>query len=94
MIARRGSPKIMISDNGTNLRGASKELKRAIEVLNDSKKYNSPASSHMGGVWERIICTPTHLKNRTLKDELLSALFAEMEAIMNARPIVKVSGRH
>lgn len=108
MIARRGSPKVMISDNGTNLRGASKELRKAIEELNTREineemilrsiewKYNSPASSHMGGIWERLIRSVknsfyTILQNRTLKDELLLTLFAEVESIINARPIIKVS---
>ncbi|KAG5870885.1 hypothetical protein JTB14_035753 [Gonioctena quinquepunctata] len=49
----------------------------------------------MGGVWECLIHSVknsyTVLRNRTLKDELLSTLFAEVKAIINARPIVKVS---
>lgn len=37
MAARRGLPFIVYSDNGTNFRGASKELKDAISSLNRTK---------------------------------------------------------
>ena len=55
---------------------------------------NPPGSSHMGGVWERqiqsawIILLPllkTH--GRSLNDESLRTLLAEIEAILNSRPL-------
>ena len=55
--ARRGVPKVVISDNGTNLTAAEKELKSMLEELNDKKieqklreimwKFLPPAASHM-----------------------------------------------
>ncbi len=63
----RGKVKIFRSDRGTNFVGAVKELGiHAINVedqhmasyLNDSGTvwiFNPPHSSHMGGVWERMI---------------------------------------
>lgn len=67
--SRRGVPDIVRSDNGTNFKGAEKELGRAIQDWNQQQinKYmlqrqiqwcfNPPFASHMGGVWERQIRT-------------------------------------
>ena len=66
-VARRGQPKIIRSDNGTNFVGANKELRKAVQELKEDKInktlaekniqwiFNPPAASHMGGVWERQI---------------------------------------
>ena len=68
-MARRGQPSEIWSDNGTNFIGAQKELKRAVQQWNQDQihahllkkeidwKFNPPAASHMGGVWERQIRT-------------------------------------
>ncbi|XP_048582060.1 uncharacterized protein LOC125561765 [Nematostella vectensis] len=58
--------------------------------------YNPPAASHMGGVWERNIRTVRKvlaalLKQQVLDDEGLATLFAEVEAIVNGRPLTGVS---
>ena len=57
------------SDNGTNLVGAERELRRELEKWNSSRVqnemlqkgitwvFNPPAASHFGGVWERMIRT-------------------------------------
>ena len=57
----------LVSDNGTNFRGANREIKEAImawnkDELNDrlteigvSWEFNPANSGHSGGVWERII---------------------------------------
>lgn len=68
MAARRGLPKQIHSDNGTNFRGADRELQKAIrELLLDDKlkdeitglgivwTFNPPEAPHMGGVWERLV---------------------------------------
>jgi hypothetical protein len=66
-IARRGSVKIIWSDNGTNLVGARRELREEIGRWNQSQihasllqreidwHFNPPSASHFGGVWERMI---------------------------------------
>ena len=55
---------------------------------------NPPGASHMGGVWERQIRTArgilegllkTH--DQSLNDETLRTLMAEVESIMNSRPL-------
>lgn len=67
MISRRGQPLIIFSDRGTNLRGADRELRDAMEEINFDDLsnefiqrgitwiFNPPAASHMGGAWERLI---------------------------------------
>ena len=62
-IARRGSPLVIRSDNGTNLTSGEKELREAIGGWNKSKigeflpqkegrrVFNPPAASHMDGIW-------------------------------------------
>ncbi|XP_074653617.1 uncharacterized protein LOC141907774 [Tubulanus polymorphus] len=66
-IARRGKPKRIYSDNGTNFTGGEKELRDQLTKLNQTKiadatsqdhiqwYFNPPAASHMGGVWERLV---------------------------------------
>ncbi|XP_055842841.1 uncharacterized protein LOC129909790 [Episyrphus balteatus] len=66
-IARRGWPLEIFSDNGTNFRGASVELKEAVNKIDIDKiatafvrpnlkwNFNPPLSPHMGGSWERLV---------------------------------------
>ena len=74
-IACRGKPKEILSDNGTNLIGADRDLRQAIQDLNQSIiqtlmsncgiawKFNPPVSPWMGGSWESLI----KLSKRALK---------------------------
>ena len=62
--SRRGNPKTMRSDNGTNFVGAKRELEEALKSLNRERNtselaqkgitwcFNPPSSSHMGGIFE------------------------------------------
>ncbi|XP_046869028.1 uncharacterized protein LOC124461555 [Drosophila willistoni] len=64
-VARRGVPRCILSDNGTNFRGVSRVLKEHIERISTLAveqqyptlefKFNPPISPHMGGVWERLV---------------------------------------
>ena len=66
-IARRGKPKTVISDNGTNFVGAANELKAAFKELNHSEMqrnlaqngiqwtFNPPAAPHFGGAWDYLV---------------------------------------
>lgn len=66
-IARRGAPVEIISDRGTNFIGASRELKEALQQVDQNKlmeyfvspnvkwSFNPPASPHFGGAWERLV---------------------------------------
>lgn len=58
--------------------------------------FNPPHASHMGGLWERMIRTIRRvmsavLKDCRLNDEVLVTLLCEVEAIVNSRPLTKVS---
>ena len=81
-IARRGKPIEIISDNGTNLVGANKEIRASLlewnqhqihESLlqNDIKWiFNQPAGSHHGGVWERCIRTVRKIMMALMKEQI------------------------
>ena len=65
--ARRGQSKVMYSDNGSNFRGAEKELgdlfsktdfdevSKTLTNYNINWKFIPPLSPWMGGVWESIV---------------------------------------
>ena len=65
--ARRGPVKYIRSDNGTNLVGAERELRKEVENLDKDKihefllekgidwVFNPPGASHHGGVWKRLV---------------------------------------
>ena len=58
--------------------------------------FNPPAGPHHGGVWERCIRTVRKvmkalMKEQVLDDEGLNTLMCEVEAIINGRPITKLS---
>ena len=88
-IARRGTVREILSDNGTNFVGAANEWKKAFKEMDQSKigdfllshscdwiiwRRNPPLASHMGGVWERQI--------RSVRN-VLSALFMEHSKSLN-----------
>ena len=66
-MGRRGKPKQIFSDNGSNFIGAERILRTALQELNHSQlesyflqneitwNFNPPTASHMGGAWERTI---------------------------------------
>ena len=74
-INRRGLPKCIYSDNGSNFVGAEREITTAIEDWNQKQiqdellqkgcqwVFQPPRASHASGVWERLIrSTRTALK--------------------------------
>ena len=107
-VCRRGQPKEITSDNGTNFVGAEREIRQSMKDWNQTKihdylhqrgiqwKFNPPAASHMGGIWERSIRTVRKvlcfvMKEQTVDDEALSTLMCIVEAIVNGRPLSVVS---
>lgn len=59
-------------------------------------KFNPPAASHMGGAWERMIRTTRRildmlLGEQRLHDECLLTFMAEVERIINDRPLTAPS---
>ncbi|KAK3752638.1 hypothetical protein QZH41_008763, partial [Actinostola sp. cb2023] len=65
--SRRGVPKEMVSDNGTNFVGAVNELKQLVNQLDKDKvqqvtvnkginwKFNPPGTPHFGGIHEIMV---------------------------------------
>jgi hypothetical protein len=59
--------------------------------------FNPPTASHMGGIWERLIRVIRKvfagilIESCRMTDEMLQTVFAEVESIINGRPITKVS---
>jgi Pao retrotransposon peptidase/Family of unknown function (DUF5641)/Protein of unknown function (DUF1759)/Integrase zinc binding domain len=111
MVSRRGAVRKMFSDNGTNLRGADRELREAVQQLDNAEfrdgvvtesiewHFIPPASPHMGGAWERMIGTVkrallTVMAHQRMNDEILLTVFAEVESIVNNRPLTYVSDDH
>ena len=108
-ICRRGPVRSIKSDNGGNFVGAESEMKKALKEMDQGKikeallkhdcdwiewEKNPPASSHMGGVWERQIRSVRSVLVSLMKahagrldDESLRTLFVEVEAIVNSRPL-------
>lgn len=78
-ISRRGCPVEIFSDNGTNLRGAEREIRTCLEELNNSEiirwtsihnikwKFIPPGTPHMGGCWERLVRSVKSILLVTLK---------------------------
>lgn len=83
-VCRRGNPKLIRSDCGTNFKGASNELKKEIERMNHLKidaslrrksiqwEFNPPESPHMGGVWERMVRSVKTSLNAILMSDSIS----------------------
>ncbi|XP_055615074.1 uncharacterized protein LOC129761378 [Toxorhynchites rutilus septentrionalis] len=93
--SRRGWPFEFFSDNGTNLRGASKEIIEAVRNIGDdcADQLTTP---HMGGVWERLVRSVKEVltvidDGRRITDEILQTAIVEAEDIVNSRPLTYVS---
>ena len=104
MIARRGKPRGLQSDNGTNFVGADRELRDCLDNWDRGKiqdemaqegierNFNPPAATHFGGVWERLIqsckrAIKAVVGKQVLTDEVLLIIMAEVEALLNSRPL-------
>lgn len=105
-VARRGSPQRIYSDNGTNFRGAARELANEIRAINRDIAstftngetewiFNPPSAPHMGGVWERKVRSikeafKSLCHNERLNDEELVTFLAEAELMVNSHPLTFV----
>ncbi|XP_062579354.1 uncharacterized protein LOC134241304 [Saccostrea cucullata] len=110
-IAIRGKVREFRSDRGTNFVGSTDALRiTAVNIESSPVKkfltdsgcswiFNPPHSSHMGGVWERMIGIARRILDsmllketkKNLTHDVLNTLMAEVTAIINSRPIVPVS---
>ena len=110
-ISIRGRVAEFRSDRGTNFIGSTDALGiNAVNVEDSTVRsfltkngcswiFNTPHSSHMGGVWERVIGLARRILDaillkqpkRQLTHDVLVTLMAEVTAILNNRPLVPVS---
>jgi len=105
-IARRGTPKEIYSDNGTNFKATAKiigeELKNVNFPIFQQKfdriqwKFNPPSAPHMGGAWERLVRSVKAVLHKLclsekFYDDGLRSSLCEVEFILNARPLTFVS---
>ena len=79
--SRRGKPRGIWCDNGTNFVGAEKQLRQALKTWNNEQihdfllqsdiawHFNPPKASHMGGAWERMIRTVRKILNPLIKEQ-------------------------
>ena len=82
-MSRRGCPKRIFCDNGTNLVGAEGQLKELLSLLDQNKihgmmvgkgiewHFNPPSASHMGGAWERLIRSVRKVLRPLLSEQTL-----------------------
>ena len=82
-VSRRGPPKVLYSDNGTNFRGAQSEVKQMLQNWNQVRildrlrekgiqwHFSAPSASHTGGVWERMIRTVRKCMHALVGDRLV-----------------------
>lgn len=102
MVARRGRPKMVLSDNGRNFLGAKMELRRIEEAAPEVArklgqegvvwKLNPPSAPHHGGVFESMIKSAKKalgvvLGQASVTDDELATAFTEVEGILNSRPL-------
>ena len=83
-MSRRGSVKLIRSDNGTNFVSADKELRKEIASWNRERIheyllqqgvewiFNPPVGSHHGDIWERQIRTIKKVMRSVIREQVLT----------------------
>lgn len=106
-ISRRGKPTEILSDNGRNFVKAAKDLslfikKESSSIIKFSSENNinfkfiPPYSPHFGGLWEAGVKSCRHhiirvVGNAHLNYEEFSTVLAQIEAVLNSRPMYCLS---
>lgn len=93
-VNRRGSPKTMYSDRGTNFIGTSTELKTAIKSLDHQKiakfatschftwKFNPAGAPHMGGAWERLVKSSKEVLSSLMNEQQKSLTDQQLHTLL------------
>ena len=92
-IGRRGTPSLVISDNGTTFKGA--ELKGFLTSRGIKWNHIVERSPWWGGFYERMVksvkrCLKKVLATSKLKYEELLTVLIEIEGVLNSRPLTYV----
>ncbi|GFT06649.1 integrase catalytic domain-containing protein [Trichonephila clavipes] len=103
-IARRGRPRIIYCDNGTNFRGAFNDLakldwhkiSRETSTQKIVWKFIPPTAALWGGWWERLVRIIKELLRRSLGKSILSyeeltTVICDCEFLINSRPLTYIS---
>lgn len=103
-VARRGRPKTIYTDRGTNFVGADNAFKKidwneVTKYATESRivwKFNPPSAPWWGGFWERIIGLMKQVLRRVLGHscldyEEMQTVLCDCEAVLNSRPLTQQS---
>ena len=104
LIARRGRPKTVYSDNAKTFQAAAKWLKQVIKTeefnefltkKNIKWKFNLPRAPRWGGHFERLIGLPKHslfnaLGKTSLSWNELESVQLEVQVNLNNRPLTYI----
>ena len=83
-VNRRGCPTSVFSDNGSNFKGATSELREFVRKLDRTAitnyartmkiawQFNPPTAPHMGGAWERLVRSVKEVMTGLIKDYILT----------------------
>lgn len=105
--ARRGTPAVIYSDQGTTFVGADRELRAQLRRAVDADstiaeadgiewRFNPTAAPHFGGLWEAGVRSVKHHLHRVLRTHTLTykeyaTLLTRIEAALNSRPLCPLS---
>ncbi|XP_067674964.1 uncharacterized protein [Haliotis asinina] len=106
-VARRGKPHELLSDCGSNFKGAERELRETWLTMEPSLtnqlagcnvkfQFNPPYAPHFGGVWEREIRSvkdglKVALGDQSVTESVLQTVLVEVEGILKSKPLGYVS---
>jgi transposase InsO family protein len=93
-IARRGCPKLIISDNAKTFK--AEETRNFLHDLAVNWKFIMPRAPWQGGVYERMVrrstkrCLKKVLRNASLSYEELETVIYGVECVINSRPLTYI----
>jgi hypothetical protein len=106
-VSRRGLPRDVFCDNGTNFVGADREFARILKEIapeisrrlnenNINFHFTTPGAPHAGGIYEAIVKLMKHhlvrlCAYRSFVFEQLVTILCKAEAIINSRPLTPLS---